>query len=179
MNTIDIVLGLIFVIAFFLGFQKGFLRVLASLIGLVAGVYGAMFFSGYVRVHMERWFHWSGDITYAVSFLITFLLIIILFSLLGRVLTKMAKVVLLGIFNKLMGGVFNVLKYAFLVSVIFMFVNASEHYRILNEKQREQSILYGPVSILAPAILPAIMKQIDDITPEDDRPQDKNFLYSI
>ncbi|MGB3344743.1 MAG: CvpA family protein [Aequorivita sp.] len=179
MNTIDIVLGLIFIIAFFLGFRKGLLRALASLVGLVVGVYCAMFFSEYARVYVERWFHWNDEVTYVVSFLATFLLIMILFSLLGRILTKVANVAMLGIFNKLMGGVFNVLKYAFLISVVFMFVNASENYRILDETQRDKSILYAPVSILAPAILPTIMKQIKEINPEEKEPIDENLEYSI
>ncbi|AFL80614.1 putative membrane protein, required for colicin V production [Aequorivita sublithincola DSM 14238] len=163
MNTIDIVLGIIFIIAFFVGFKKGLLRALASLVGLVVAVYCAMYFSGYVSVYLEKWFNWSQDLNTISSFLITFLLIMLLFSLVGRLLTKVADFAMLGIFNKLFGGVFNVFKFAFLISVIFMFVNASENYSILTEEKRETSVLYGPVASLAPAILPAIMKEVDDL----------------
>ena len=169
MNTIDIVIGIILIIAFFMGFQKGLLRALASLIGLVVGVYCAMFFSDYVRVYIEKWFEWSEDINTIAAFLITFFIIMFLFGLVGRLLTKVADFAMLGIFNKLFGGIFNVLKYAFLLSVVFMFVNASEDYKILNEEKRNTSILYGPVASLAPAVLPAIMKKVDEtlITPEE------------
>ncbi|MEH6764292.1 MAG: CvpA family protein [Aequorivita antarctica] len=167
MNTIDIVIGIIFIIAFFVGFSKGLLRSLASLIGIVVGVYCAMFFSGYVKVYLENWFNWSADTTQVLAFVITFLLIMILFSLLGRLLTKVADLAMLGIFNKLFGGIFNVLKFAFLISVVFMFVNASESYRILTEEQREASVLYGPVAMIAPAILPAIMKEVDNLNNDD------------
>jgi membrane protein required for colicin V production len=163
MNTIDIVLGIIFIIAFFLGFKKGLLRSLASLIGLVAGVYCAMFFSDYIKVYLESWFDWSADLTRIVAFLATFFLVMFLFALLGRVLTKMANVVMMGILNKLFGGLFNVLKYAFLISVVFMFVNASEEYRILDQERRDASILYKPVASLAPAVLPAIYKEVDEM----------------
>jgi membrane protein required for colicin V production len=161
MNTLDIVLGIIFSIAFFLGFKKGILRTLTSLIGLVVGVYCAMFFSDYVRVYIEKWFDWSEDFTNIASFLITFFLIISLFGLLGRLLTKVADFAMMGIFNKLFGGVFNVLKYAFLLSVVFMFVNNSENYRILTTEQRDSSMLYKPVAYIAPALLPTIMKEVD------------------
>lgn len=167
MNTIDIVIGIIFIIAFFVGFSKGLLRSLASLIGIVVGVYCAMFFSGYVKVYLENWFNWSADTTQVLAFVITFLLIMILFSLLGRLLTKVADLAMLGIFNKLFGGIFNVLKFAFLISVVFMFVNASESYRILTEEQREASVLYAPVAMIAPAILPAIMKEVDNLNNDD------------
>jgi len=167
MNTIDIVIGIIFLIAFFVGFKKGLLRSLASLIGLVVGVYCAMYFSDYVRVYIEKWFEWSEDLTGIASFLITFFLVMFLFSLLGRLLTKVADFAMLGIFNKIFGGVFNVLKFAFLISVIFMFVAASENYRILTEEKRDSSILYGPVAAIAPAVLPTIMKEVDDLNSDD------------
>lgn len=163
MNTIDIVIGIILLIAFFMGFRKGLLRSLASLIGLVVGVYCAMYFSGYVRVYIERWFDWSEYLTSIASFLITFFLIMLLFSILGRLLTKVADFAMLGIFNKLFGGIFNMLKFAFLISVIFMFVNASEEYQILSVEKRDASVLYEPIASIAPAILPTIMKEVDDL----------------
>lgn len=43
-----------------------------------------------------------------------------------------------------------------------MFVNASEDYVILSQKERDQSLLYEHVASLAPAILPEIRKQMDD-----------------
>ncbi len=167
MNTIDIVIGLIFIIAFFVGFSKGLLRSLASLIGIVVGVYCAMFFSGYVGNYLIRWFEWSTDTVTIMAFVITFLIIMILFSILGRLLTKVADFAMLGIFNKLLGGVFNVLKFAFLISVVFMFVNNSDNYRILTPEQREASVLYEPVAKIAPAILPVIMKEVDDLNSDE------------
>lgn len=176
MNTIDIVLGIIFIIAFILGFKKGLLRSLASLIGLVAGAYCAMYFSGYMQVYIERWFDWSEDLTRIAAFLSTFFLVMFFFALLGRILTKMARVVLMGTLNKLFGGLFNVLKYAFLISVVFMFVNASEEYRILDQERRDASLLYHPVASLAPAVLPAIIKEVDELKgTEDLLPQDESL----
>lgn len=162
MNTLDIVIGLILIIAFFMGFGKGLLRALASLIGLVAAVYFSMFFSHFVEVYVRRWFGWR-DLDYIASFLITFVLIMIVFSLLGRVLTKVADFVMLGILNKIFGGLFNMLKYAFLISVVFMFVNSTKDYRILSEEKRSSSILYEPIASIAPAILPEIMTHVDDM----------------
>ena len=167
MNTIDIVIGLILVIAFFMGFRKGLLRALASLIGLVAGVYCAVFFSGYLQDYLIKWFDWSFDLNRIVSFLLTFFLVIILFALLGRVLTKVADFAMMGLFNKLLGGVFNVLKIVFLLSVIFMFVNTSEKYQILTAEKRDSSILYHPIAAIAPAILPTIEKHMDDFDLEN------------
>lgn len=163
MNTLDIILGIILVIAFFRGFRKGLLRSLAALVGFVAAAYCAMFLSEYVEVYLVKWFNWSEYVNQVVAFLFMFIAIMFLFALLGRVLTKAADFMMMGLFNKLLGGLFNALKAAFLLSVIFMFVNASEEYRILSQKKRDASLLYNPIEALAPATLPAIESQVSDL----------------
>ncbi len=175
MNTIDIVVGIILIIAFFIGFSKGLLRALASLVGIVVAVYCGMFFSGFVGDLLIRWFDWSADMTNIVAFAITFILVMILFSIVGRILTKVADFAMLGIINKLFGGIFNVLKYAFLLSVVFMFVNNSEDYRILSEEERAESVLYAPVASIAPAILPQIMEKIDEYNDENNEDIPKEY----
>ena len=119
-------------------------------------------------VYLERWFDWSADLNRIVAFLATFFVVMFFFALLGRVLTKMANVVMMGTINKLFGGLFNVLKYAFLISVVFMFVNASEEYRILDQKRRDASVLYDPVASIAPAVLPAIINEVDELKSTED-----------
>lgn len=163
MNIIDAVLGLILVTAFFMGYRKGFLIVLTSLVGLVAGVYCAMFFSHYIQDYLIKWFDWGSDLNRWVAFFATLFLVLIVFSIAGRVLTGAVNVLFLGFFNKLLGGIFNVFKYAFLISVIFLLVNTSEHYRILTPEKREQSILYGIVAGIAPRLLPTLEEQLEQL----------------
>ncbi len=174
MNTIDIVLGIILLIAFVMGFKKGLFVVLASLIGLIAGVYGAVFFSDFAAAYLTEWFQWSAQLTNIVAFGITFLAIVFLVSLAGKFLTKLADFAFLGIINKLLGGVFNVVKYAFIVSVLFLLVNASEEFTILSEEQREASILYPPVASLAPIVLPHLLEGIEEL--EETESEDNEFL---
>jgi|SRR5690554_753306 len=163
MNTLDTVLGMILVISFLFGLKKGFLKAFLSLLGIVVAVYAAMFFSGYVENFLSRQFSWSEDLLRLASFLLTFLVVLIAFSLLGRIMTQLVNFMMLGLMNKLLGGLFIMLKYAFLVSVVFMFVNSSEYYSVLSEEDREASILYAPVASLAPAILPEIQKSVKEI----------------
>ena len=118
MNLIDIVLGVILLIAFYIGFKRGFFLALASLIGVIAGVYCAIYFSDFAAAYISRWFDWSEQTVNMVAFAITFLGVLILVSLAGKFLTKIADFAMLGVFNKLLGGIFNVLKYAFIVSVV-------------------------------------------------------------
>lgn len=162
MITIDIILGVILLIAFYFGYKKGLFVTLASLIGLIAGVYGAIHFSHIVGNWLSERYDWSIQTTNIVAFAVTFLIIVFVISLAGKFLTKVADFAALGLVNKLLGGVFSMLKYAFIVSVVFMLVDASDSYRMVSMEERETSVLYPPVASLAPLVLPQILEEVDD-----------------
>ena len=152
MNTIDIVLGIILLIALVVGYKKGLFVALAGLVGIIAGV----------------WTNWNEQTVNLAAFAVTFLGILLLISMAGKALTKIADFAALGIINKLLGAVFNVLKFAFIISVVFMFVNASPTFSILSEEDRDTSVLYAPVASLAPLVVPYILKEVDGIDERDE-----------
>lgn len=168
MNTIDIVLGIILLIAFVVGFKKGLFVALAGLIGVIAGVYGAVYFSGYAASYIAGWTDWNEQTVNLTAFAVTFLAIVLLISMAGKALTKIADFAALGIINKLLGATFNVLKFAFIVSVVFMFVNSSPTITILSEEDRVASVLYKPVASLAPLVVPYILKEVDGFKSDED-----------
>jgi len=174
MNTLDIVLGIILIIAFIGGFRKGLFVALASLIGLIAGIFGAVYFSDFAASHLAENFNWSEQTTQLAAFAVTFLVIVILISLAGKALTKIADFAMLGIINKILGGVFTVIKIAFILSVVFMFLNASNFVSIVSEEQKEESALYEPISSLAPMIMPHILQKVDEIETELDENDTSN-----
>ena len=107
MNSIDIVLGIILIYAFYRGIRKGLFATLASLIGLIAGVYGAIHFSHFAANLLSKTLQWSPEIINLTAFGVTFLIILIVVNLAGKILTKIADFAALGLVNKLLGGVFN------------------------------------------------------------------------
>ncbi len=163
MNLIDIVLGVILIFAFYKGLTKGLFATLASLVGLILGVFGAIHFSHYAANYLVAKTEWSEETISLAAFAITFLVILITVSLVGKALTKIADFAALGFLNKLLGGLFNALKIAFIISVIFMFINASKNMSslIISEEKKESSILYEPVAMIAPLLLPNILEQVD------------------
>lgn len=160
MGILDIVLGFLLLLAFVKGFKKGLFVCLASLIGLVLGIFGAVYFSDFAAGYLSQWFSWSQQITQIVSFVVTFLGIVFIISISGEFLTKVADFAFLGIFNKILGGVFNTLKIAFIISALFMFINEwrGSGY-IISEEKKENSIIYPYIESLAPLVLPYIIKE--------------------
>lgn len=166
MNSVDIIIGIILLIAFYSGFKKGLFVALASLIGLVLGAIGAVYFSDYAGAYIAQWFDWSDQTTKLVSFAVTFLVIVFTVSMLGKMLTKIADFAMLGVFNKLLGGVFAMLQFAFIVSVVLMFLNAYSGIGgyVISEEKKENSKLYYPVAALAPLVVPHILNEVEILT---------------
>lgn len=156
----DIILGIFLILGLVRGFIKGFLVELASLVALVAGIYGAIHFSYFAGKYLANKTEWSENTINLVAFAVTFVIIIIIISLAGKLLTKLVNMIALGILNKLLGGAFGLLKMAFLASVVFLFFNAvNNDNNIVEQKTLDNSILYKPVSALAPLLLPSILKE--------------------
>ena len=169
MNGIDIVLGIFLLIGLVQGFRKGLIVELASLAGLVLGVFGAVHFSYIVANWLIDYTDWNEQTVQLVAFAITFVAILILVSLLAKAVTKLLGFVALGMLNRLLGAAFGLLKMAFITSVILLFINSWMMAGIgfLSEEKKEASLLYKPVEILAPMILPNFINELNQAIPSE------------
>lgn len=158
MSVIDIVLAALLLFGLVRGFMKGLFVEIASLAALVGGVYGAIHFSNFAASYLESKTEWSEQTINVTAFAITFVVIIVVISLAGKALTKLADFAALGILNKLLGGVFGALKIGLILSVILIVFNKMNNtITFIDEEDIEGSILYEPVKSLAPMIFPSII----------------------
>tara|TARA_B110000259_G_scaffold124831_1_gene141350 strand:- start:175 stop:762 length:588 start_codon:yes stop_codon:yes gene_type:complete len=163
MNIFDIVIAVILIIAFIRGFMKGFFVEVASLIALIGGIYGAIHFSYFAANILKKYVAWSENYIALTAFAVTFIAIVIAVSSLGKVFTKMADFVALGLINKILGGVFALLKSVVILSVIFVFfARVNSTIPFIEKQTLDASILYAPVKEIVPTIFPAIIKEIDE-----------------
>ncbi|MEG9327619.1 membrane protein required for colicin V production [Salinimicrobium catena] len=161
MNIIDLILSIFLLLGIVRGIFKGFLAELAALIALIAGIYAAIHFSHLTFDFLAIFFSWDEKVLGIIAFAITFFIVALLISLLGKVLTKTAHLLALGLVNRLLGGVFGMLKMAFLASLFFMFLESFELFHV-DEETQEESILYEPVHEFAPMLLPTIIEEIKE-----------------
>jgi len=167
MSTIDIVIGALLVFGLVRGFMKGLFVEVASIIALIAGVYGAIHFSHYVATKLDESVDWDQNYINVVAFAITFFVIIVIVSLAGKAFTKLADFASLGILNKLLGGVFGALKFGLIASVLLIvFSHANSTIEFIQPEKLENSVLYKPVKGLATMIFPDIIKQEEEIREE-------------
>jgi membrane protein required for colicin V production len=157
MNYIDIIIIVILVFAVIRGFINGLVKEVASLAALILGIWGAIRFSSFTAGKLYDYFDMSGKYVGIISFMVTFLIIVIIIHFIGMLVDKLMEAVSLGFFNKLLGTVFGLLKSVLIMSIILVVLNAIDARRpFLPKETIERSKLYNPVSDIAPAIFPII-----------------------
>ncbi len=159
MNTFDIIIASLLLFGFVRGLMKGLFVEVASLVALLGGVYGAMHFSSFLGNLLKESVSWDEKYISLVAFAGTFVVILIVIVLLGKILTKIADFASLGILNKILGGVFGTLKIGLVLSVIFIFFGKiNDTIPFVDKESLNKSILYKPVKKIAPTIFPSIIK---------------------
>lgn len=160
MSVIDIVLAALLLFGLVRGFMKGFFVEVASLVALIAGVYGAIHFSDFAATFLQDKTEWNEKTINITAFAITFVVIVLIIALAGKALTKLADFAALGIVNKILGSVFGGLKIGLILSVILIvFDSLNNTLPFTSKEDLEDAVLYEPVKSLAPAIFPSILNK--------------------
>jgi membrane protein required for colicin V production len=127
----DIAIAIILIVAFIIGVRKGIIRQLFGLAALLLGVYGAFGFSRVAGHYFSEWFGISGHFAQGIAFVVIFILILFLVIFIGRMAAKLISLAALGGIDKILGGVFSVLKIVCILCVlqfIVQFFNAQFHF---------------------------------------------------
>lgn len=164
MNVIDIVLIIILIAAAVHGFIKGFFVEFASVAALVLGIWGAIEFSGIVREWLSDSLNWRPETIRLVAFILIFVVVVVIVHLIANLVEQFVKAIALGIFSRLAGAIFGVLKSAFILSILMLIVAKIEasHFTIIPESAKKESIYYKPLEQFAPNILPFLKSDKND-----------------
>lgn len=163
MNTFDLIILIILILGFIRGLKRGLFVEVASLLALVLGIYGAIHFSYFVGNFLVDRVSWDENYITIVSFAITFIIIVIVIAMIGKFLTKIADFASLGLMNKLLGGVFSILKFGLVLSIILLVLHkVSDNIPFISDEDQEESVLYEPIKDLAPTLFPKFVRVIED-----------------
>jgi membrane protein required for colicin V production len=157
MNYIDFFIIAILGFAVVRGFIKGFIIEVASILALILGIWGAIRFSGLVGQRLTEYFDLTTQYLGLIAFAITFIIIVMAVHLVANILDKLLKAVALGLPIRILGAVFGVVKTALILSIIFVILNTvNERKEFLPTQKLQNSVLYYPISDIAPMLFPLI-----------------------
>ncbi|RYJ53133.1 CvpA family protein [Flavobacterium petrolei] len=157
MGFLDIILGVLLAFAFYKGLKNGLFVELASLVSLLAGIYFAVKFSSFIRDILMGYVKWNPNTIQVVAFILTFIAVVVLVTILGKFLTGIADFAFLGWLNKLGGGFFRVLKTVLIISIVFAVFEKINYNNILAKKETlDHSLFYNPIQKTAGYMYPSL-----------------------
>jgi membrane protein required for colicin V production len=156
MNLIDIIILIPIVWGAFRGFRNGFLIEMATLVGLVAGIFLALIAADVAGRVMVALVDWNPIPFKFLAFAIVFVLVVVVLKFLAKVIEHMLKAIHLNFINRLAGLLVGALKLALILSIFLIFINyLHPHITILSENAREDSLFLPHIEKLIHYVLPA------------------------
>ncbi len=143
MNILDLIIAVILLFGAIRGFQKGFFHEAATLVALIVGVFIAILLANIAGTIIGELFTWNVQLIKIIVFIIVFMIVVGLIRMLGHLLTKLFKAMLLGFVNKLAGFALGLLKWVILVSVFIAVLDFfDEGRKLLSDELLSGSFLY-------------------------------------
>jgi len=129
MNGLDIFIIIVVSFGIIRGFFRGFIKEVASIVGVIAGFYGAYTYykelAGYLTPWVSNWGvnNWEtyGNIA---SFFLLFFAIVTLAAMIANIIRFLLKIVFLRWVDKLFGIIFGAIKGVLVASVVFTVLTA-------------------------------------------------------
>ncbi|CAH0337287.1 hypothetical protein FVB9288_03041 [Flavobacterium sp. CECT 9288] len=159
MSFLDIILGALLAFAGFKGLKNGLFVELASLVSLVLGIYLAIKFSFFSKEIISGFVNWNPNTIQVIAFMITFLIVVVAVTFLGKFLTGIASFAFLGWANSIGGGFFRILKTVLILGIVFSIFEKINYNHILVKKETlDKSIFYNPVQKTAAYLYPSLQE---------------------
>lgn len=147
---IDIIFFIILFLAIVQGWRKGLIIGLFSMVCGLIGLAAAVKLSSVLATHMKADLHMSSRWLPVISFILIFVLVILLIQWIGRLLEKLIKLVLLNWLNKLGGILLFIIFYISIYSIL-LFYGAKTPF--ISKQAVSDSHFYSLIAPFGPAVI--------------------------
>ena len=147
---IDILFAIAICFALWHGWQRGLVIGVFSLVAIIIGLAAAMKLSIVVSGYLGKSINISPEWLPFISFLIVFIVVVLLIRLGAKAIEKSLQSIALGWANKLGGIIFYVVIYTLIFSVILFY---AEHMNLLQPATIQQSVTYTYIQPWGPKVI--------------------------
>ena len=146
MQTIDIIISVLLVIGLISGLRDGLVKQVAGLAGLIGGLLLGRAFYMQVGEWLGTAFGISVEAAHITAFILILIVVPLLFSLVGWLVSKILSAICLGWINRILGGVVGVLKFALFAGIVITGIEFfDKHDSLVSEEKKDNSVLYYPI----------------------------------
>jgi membrane protein required for colicin V production len=140
MNAIDIAILVVLAVLLLKGLWLGLIQELCGLAGLALGTVLGIRFHAALAEALPAWAGLPAWLAKAVCFAVLFMVALIFFGLLGLVLSRFLKLVFLGGFNRVLGGLFGLAEGVLLLCLALYGLSVTDWFK----ESRQASHLAPP-----------------------------------
>lgn len=155
MNVLDYSILALLIWGFISGFRRGLVMELCNIGGIFLGIWLALHSSDAMAGWLKKETEISSDWIPHTAFLLVFVLTYVGAFLAGKALSGSLKLMMLGFFNKLAGGIFGMAKMLLFSSVIFLLLR-SYGFPALSKELQNSSQLHGSITAIAEYFYPRL-----------------------
>lgn len=150
---IDLVLGILLVLAIVKGVQRGLIISIFSVLGLIVGLVAAMKLSAVAASYLKTSINVSAQWLPIIAFVVVFLVAVLLVRLGAKALEKTVKIAMLGWLNRIGGVVLFVTLYSLVFSVALFYASK---INLISAEAIQSSKTYNYISPWGPWAIDAI-----------------------
>ncbi|MGL4851122.1 MAG: CvpA family protein [Phocaeicola sp.] len=165
MPTIDIVILAILAIGLIDGLRKGFVNQLASVVGVIVGLFVARSLYWGVAQRITPLLGTSSGISELLAFVLIWGAVPVLFSCLATLLAKLLDAVNMGWLDRWLGAALGALKCMFIISIL---IHGLEYfqpkYNFISDAEKRESKFYYPVKELSSFFFPIVKDVTKQLT---------------
>lgn len=147
---IDIIYAVALCFAVWHGWQRGLILGVFSLVAIIIGLAAALKLSAAVAGYVGRSVNVSQEWLPFISFILVFILVVLLIRLGAKAIEKSVQAVLLGWANRLGGILFYVAIYTLVFSVVLFY---AEQMKLLQPETIQKSVTYKYVQPWGPKVI--------------------------
>lgn len=155
MGIFDIIVLVCFLIALCAGLKKGFIAQAVSLAALCLGVWLATTFSAPAGRWLEGWVSLDDTGLKITAFILIFCVTVLVLTLVGKILEKIIRVVMLGWLNRLLGAALALVECLLILCIVLMLFDAlNGTFRFVKADYLASTVFYEPLKTVSGTIFP-------------------------
>lgn len=154
LNTLDYIILIMLLIGLLTGYAQGVIRQAFGLGGLLGGlVCGALLYKP-AALFLQDVVDMSDEVAQVVAFIVILLIVPIVFSIVGNLLSKFVRIISLGFVDRLLGGIFGVLKFFIVIGLCIQLMEMTGVAdKVIRNSEKKESRLYEQVRVITDSCL--------------------------
>ena len=146
---IDIVISIFLILGFYFGFSKGIIKPVVTLSSIVVAIFVSNTLMPLGKAFITQWFEINTSLVPFISFILLFIISILLIRGLGTLLESFIKLIYLNFINRCIGGI---AFFSIFLLIISIMISGGNYLDLFTLQLREESALFEYVEMVFPWI---------------------------